>query len=242
MLRRVKACVLLPALNEAAHIGELVAEIRGLRDLPVSQLSVLVVDDGSRDGTADVARAAGAAVVSHPKNRGVGAAFRTGVGWIRDHDFDLLLHMDSDGQILPSEIPLLLAPVAAGECDLAIGSRFAGERPDGMAGWKQLALSAFARGVGAAMGRSLRDLTCGFRCMNRKVMAAVNPTFDYDYITESLVQAAAAGARIRELPVTVLYPPGHQGMSRRVVRYGSRLIGTTAYAYYRGFIAPRLHR
>ena len=241
MLRRVKACVLLPALNEAAHLGELVAAIRGLTGLPAA-LSVLVVDDGSRDATAEVARAAGAEVVSHPKNRGVGAAFRTGVEWIREHDFDLLLHMDSDGQIVPREIPLLLEPVAAGVCDLAIGSRFAGERPDGMAGWKQLALSGFARGVGAMMGRSLRDLTCGFRCMNRQVMEVVNPTFDYDYITESLVQAAASGARILEVPVTVLYPPGHDGMSRRVVRYGSRLLGTTAYAYYQGFIAPRLPR
>ena len=133
-------------------------------------------------------------------------------------------------------------PVAAGACDLAIGSRFAGERPDGMAGWKQSALTGFARGVSALMGHRLRDLTCGYRCMNRKVIAALHPTFDYDYITESLVQAAAAGARICEVPVTVLYPPDHGGMSRRVLRYSSRLLGTTAYAYYHGFVAPRFRR
>jgi hypothetical protein len=92
------------------------------------------------------------------------------------------------------------------------------------------------------MGHTLRDLTCGYRCMNRKVIAALHPTFDYDYITESLVQAAAAGARIREVPVTVLYPPDHGGMSRRVLRYSSRLLGTTAYAYYHGFVAPRFRR
>ena len=238
----MKACVILPALNEAAHIGDLVSELRAQTELSIGPPTVLVVDDGSRDATAEIARAAGAEVVSHPKNRGVGAAFRTGVEWVRAHDFDLLAHMDSDGQVLPSDLPLLLEPVAADECDLAIGSRFAGERPEGMAAWKAMALSGFARGVSALMGQSLRDHTCGFRCMNRKVIAALSPTFDYDYITESLVQAAAVGARIHEVPITVLYPPDHGGMSRRVVRYSSRLLGTTAHAYYHGFIAPRLRR
>lgn len=238
----MKACVLLPALNEADHIGDLVGELRALRGLSTGAPTVLVIDDGSKDATADVARAAGAEVVSHPRNRGVGAAFRTGVEWVRARDFDLMAHMDSDGQVLPADLPLLLEPVAAGACDLAIGSRFAGERPDGMAGWKQSALTGFARGVSALMGHSLRDLTCGYRCMNRKVIAALHPTFDYDYITESLVQAAAAGARICEVPVTVLYPPDHGGMSRRVLRYSSRLLGTTAYAYYHGFVAPRFRR
>lgn len=234
--------MILPALNEAAHIGELVGELRAQRDLATGAPTVLVVDDGSRDGTPEVARAAGAEVVSHPTNRGVGAAFRTGLAWVRERDFDLMAHMDSDGQVLPTDLPRLVEPVAADACDLAIGSRFAGARPDGMAPWKQAALTGFARGVSALMGQALRDLTCGFRCMNRVVLDALAPSFDYDYITESLVQAAAAGARIVEVPITVLYPPDHAGMSRRVFRYGSRLLGTTAHAYYHGFIAPRLRR
>src|SRR5438309_300286 len=128
--------VLLPAFNEAAHIGPVVQGVRAVR-LDGVEVTPLVVDDGSRDETAEVARAAGATVIAHPKNRGVGAAFRTG----RDHALaagaDFLVHMDSDGQVPPSEIPLLYEPVARGEADLALGSRFLdGRRPAHFEAWK----------------------------------------------------------------------------------------------------------
>src|SRR5688500_12509986 len=103
--------VLLPALNEAAHIGEVVVGVRAVR-LECVEVVACVVDDGSRDATAEIARAAGALVISHPHNRGVGAAFRTGRDRAFEEGADHLLHMDSDGQILPSEIPKIFLPVA----------------------------------------------------------------------------------------------------------------------------------
>src|SRR5438876_10410188 len=115
--------VLLPAYNEARNIAGVVEGVRAVR-IDGVRIVPLVVDDGSRDETAALARAAGAEVIAHPKNRGVGAAFRTG----RDHALaagaDFLVHMDSDGQVLPSEIPLVFEPVRRGEADLALGSRF----------------------------------------------------------------------------------------------------------------------
>ena len=175
-----RVCVLLPAFTEAANLDAVVCAVRAV-PLPGFALTVLVVDDGSADDTAAVARAAGAEVVSHPHNRGVGAAFRTGVEWARAHDADFFVHLDSDGQIDAAEIPLLLGPVAAGEADLAIGSRFAVGAPRSIEGWKAAGLRAAARTVGLLTGRRLSDLSCGFRCFNRRVLDAVSPSFDFDY-------------------------------------------------------------
>src|SRR6476659_5137453 len=149
MSRRV--VVMMPAFNEAARIGPVVRASRAVkfRDYLIT---ILVVDDGSRDDTVEVARAAGAEVVSHERNRGVGAAFRTGLEWARAHHAEFLVHLDSDGQIDPAEIPLLLDPVADELADLAIGTRFSSGAPQALAGWKGTALSATARAVGILTG------------------------------------------------------------------------------------------
>jgi glycosyltransferase involved in cell wall biosynthesis len=234
-------CVLLPAFNEAAGIASLIARIKAVTIEGVA-LSPLVVDDGSRDETAALARAAGAEVLSHPKNRGVGAAFRTGRDWAWNQGVEFIVHMDSDGQLLPEELPRLIAPVIRGEADLASGSRFLAEsKATHLERKKALALSAVARGVGLLTGTRLTDLSCGFRCMNRKVLQAVSPSYDYDYIQETLIQALAARARIVEVPVTALYPEDGKatGMSRRTLRYGSRFLGLTGLSLLR-FYRTRL--
>jgi len=239
--------VLLPAFNEAANIADVVRRVLAVRIEGVT-IQPLVVDDGSRDDTAELARAAGAMVLVHPRNRGVGAGFRTG----RDHALaagaDYLIHMDSDGQVLPEEIPQVFAPVGRGDADLALGSRFlAGARPDNLDAWKAWGLHALARTVGVATGYHLSDLSCGFRCMNRRILEAVRPTFDYDYIQETLIQALAASARIVEVPVTVHYEknPVRKGMSGRTLRYTRRFLGLTAYSmasFYRARASRLLHR
>jgi glycosyltransferase involved in cell wall biosynthesis len=228
MSRRV--VVLLPAFNESAQIGRVVRAAQAVkyRDYLVT---ILVVDDGSSDGTAEVARAAGAEVVSHQRNRGVGAAFRTGLEWAKSHHAEFLVHLDSDGQIDPAEIPLVMGPVAGELADLAIGTRFSAGAPEALSGWKGSALTATARAVGFLTGQPLTDLSCGFRCLNRRVMDAVSPSFDFDYIQEVLIQALAAGARVVEVPVRVSYAPGSRaGLSSRVVRYGARFLGLTAWS------------
>ncbi len=236
--------VLLPAYNEAAHIADVVAGVLAVAIEGVA-ITPLVVDDGSKDETARLAREAGATVVSHEVNRGVGAGFRTGLAWALANGADYLVHMDSDVQILPSEIPLLYGPVARGEADLALGSRFVGEPPANLTRWKALALHAMARTIGVATGYRLNDISCGFRCMNRRIMEAVRPTFDYDYIQETLIQALAVSARIVEVPVTVLYErePARAGMSGRTLRYSRRFLGITAWSmanFYRARVGKLL--
>ena len=225
-----RLCVLLPAYNEEKAIGNVVRRVLAVT-LDDVQIVALVVNDGSRDGTARIAEEAGAIVVSHERNRGVGAAFRTGVEWARSRSFDFLVHMDSDGQVLPEEIPLVFHPVASGAADLALGSRFVRGQPENMEAWKAAALRSLAAGVGLMVGRSLSDVSCGFRCMNRKTLETLRPSFDYDYIQESLLQAIGHGARSVDVAVTVLYEADlmkRAGMSKRVVRYATRFCAITA--------------
>lgn len=232
-----RLCVLLPAYNEGEHIGPLVKAIREIRLEGVS-ITPLVVNDGSRDNTARVAAEAGAVVISHEKNRGVGAAFRTGVEWARREGFDYLLHMDSDGQVPAAEIPLLVEPVSSGRADLALGTRFQGKWPSHFPRWKALALATAARLVGFLTGTPLTDISCGFRCMNRKILDVLHPHFDYDYIQESLIQALGARARVVDVPVTIDYSTdaGIKGMSRNTFRYSRRYLlitATSLFNFYR---------
>ncbi len=228
-----RLCVLLPAYNEAANIARVVADVRAV-EIAGIEITALVVNDGSKDDTAQLAQRAGATVLSHPKNRGVGAGFRTGVEWAVAQGFDFLIHMDSDGQVLPSEIALVAGPVLRGEADLSLGSRFEGEPPENLDRWKAVALRSLARIIGLMTGYRLNDLSCGFRCMNRRIMEVVHPTYDYDYIQETLIQALAARARLVAVPITVLYEkePARAGMSGQTFRYSRRFMALTAHSMF----------
>src|SRR5439155_26119654 len=120
-LRRI---AVIPALNEEDSIAGVIAEIRAADP----GFEVIVVDDGSTDRTAPRARAAGAHVVRHPYNPGIGGAVQTGLQYARDHGFDVAVQVDADAQHDPTQIVRLLEPIAAGRADLVVGSRFLDER------------------------------------------------------------------------------------------------------------------
>jgi len=107
--------ILIPALNEAASIAGVIdsmpKKIEG-----VDQIEVLVVDDGSTDDTAQLAQNAGATVISHPFNQGVGMAFNTGLAAALEMGADIMVNIDADGQFSPKDIPVLIAPIIEGKC------------------------------------------------------------------------------------------------------------------------------
>jgi glycosyltransferase involved in cell wall biosynthesis len=207
--------------------------------IPGVVVTALVVNDGSRDDTARLAQEAGARVLSHERNRGVGAAFATGLRCVKEEGVEFLAHMDADGQLLASDIPRVFSPVQEGRCDLCLGSRFVRgtEPPAHFARWKGMALSTVAQGVGLLTGYRLSDISCGLRCMNRQVIEALHPSSDYDYIQETLLQALAARVRVCDVPVTALYEAeGKKGMSASTLRYSRRflkLLGRGLYQFYR---------
>lgn len=216
--------VILPARNEAARIGAVVEGVR--RALPSAR--VLVVDDASDDATPAVARAAGAWVASLSIHLGYGGALQTGYRFAVRHGCAWLIQMDADGQHRPEDLPALLAPILADECDLAIGSRFlpsasagAGEpeasassdasaqdAPYEMDGLRRLgrrALSFFAR----LAGLEVADPTSGLQAMNARVLALFTSSWypaDYPDV-DVLLLAHRRGLRLREVAVTMRPSP-----------------------------------
>ena len=115
--------VVVPAKDEEATIGELLERISAVH-VPGYELQTFVVDDGSSDRTAEIARAKGATVVSHPQNLGLGAAVRTGLRAAVDAGAEAVAYLDADLEYFPEDIPNLVGPVLAGRADYVLGSRF----------------------------------------------------------------------------------------------------------------------
>ena len=187
--------VIVPALNEAGNIGRLVAEVLATR--PVQ---VIVVDNGSSDGTAQEARAAGARVVAEPR-RGYGYACAAGVAAAREAD--VLAFLDGDYSFLPAELPVVLAPILAGEADLVLGSRWLGHIAPGAMPFQQRFGNWLAsRLMNRLYGIAVTDLG-PYRAIRRPLLVALDMReMTYGWPTEMMVKAAKRGARLVEVPVS----------------------------------------
>jgi glycosyltransferase involved in cell wall biosynthesis len=199
-MNAARVLVVVPAHNEEASLPATLAELRDR----APGVDVLVVDDGSRDGTSSVARQAGVAVVRHPVNLGVGGALQTGFQWGYACGYDIVVQLDADGQHDPAYLSVLLAPVLAGRCDVSIGSRFVtstGYR----APWnRRLGMLLFSGIVRLALGRPITDTTSGFRAYNRAVMRVCQHDFPKDFPDAPLLIALARrGFRLDEVPVVM---------------------------------------
>jgi glycosyltransferase involved in cell wall biosynthesis len=169
---------LVPAFNEEAVIGRVVERIRGFDPA----IDVVVVDDGSADGTAPAAEAAGAVVVRLPYNLGIGAAVQTGFRYALEQGYDVAIRLDGDGQHDPAEIPKLLGPLERDEADVVTGSRFHGvdgsyRPPLG----RRLGISWFARLVSLLSRQRVTDTTSGFQALNRPAIALFARDYPNDY-------------------------------------------------------------
>ncbi|MDD1650343.1 MAG: glycosyltransferase family 2 protein [Methylococcaceae bacterium] len=191
--------ILIPAYNEGARINDQVRSVR--RIMPACD--VLVINDGSRDGTARAAAEAGALVVSHPFNLGYGVAIQTGYKFAAANRYEFLVQMDGDGQHEPACIPSLLAPIVAGEADLALGSRFLDSNSYEPSLMRRFGMWFFRRLVSLLIGQPITDSTSGFQAFNRRVFSFfASGAFPCDYPdADMLVTLHRAGFRIREVPV-----------------------------------------
>ncbi len=191
--------VIIPAFDEAAVIARVVSEVAraGYR--------VVVVDDGSRDTTADVARSAGATVIGHPFNLGQGAALQTGIDYALAHGAELVVTFDADGQHRVADISRLTEALVEERADFALGSRFLGQAPN-LPTLRRLALIAATRFTRLTTGLQLTDAHNGLRAMTRRGAAAIRLRQNrMAHASELLSQIADSGLRYVERPVTIEY-------------------------------------
>ncbi len=198
----VRLLVLVPAWNEQETLPAVVSELRGC----VPDADVLVVDDGSTDATAEVARAAGARVLPLPINLGVGGAMRAGYRYAVRHGYDRTVQLDADGQHDPADIPRMLAVMEAEAADVVIGARFAGVGSYTARGPRRWSMRLLAVALSRVTRTRLTDSTSGFKACNRRAIRLFSANYPAEYLgdtVESLVIAARAGLRVRQVGVAM---------------------------------------
>ncbi len=191
--------VLIPAFNEAANLPGTLSRVPRTE---VPDLHVIVVDDGSSDDTAAVARRCGAeTVVRHERNRGLGAALRTALHTARDMNARAAVYLDADGEYDPVEISLLLADIEAGRADYVLGTRGRGGS-EGQRIGRYLGNRVFTALLNLAAGRRIRDGQTGFRAFSRRAIQVAEISHDYNYAQVLTLDLLRKGMRMSEVPIT----------------------------------------
>lgn len=217
--KKNKLIIYMPAFNEEADIQRVIS------GLPHSMngfdaVQILVVNDGSADRTAELALASGAYVVSHGKNRGVGAAFQSAVQFALENEADVLVGIDADGQFDPAEIPALIQPIFDDQADMVVGNRFATGIPTDMSLIKYWGNQRVARLISAITGQTFQDVSCGFRAYNRESLLHLNIFGEFTYTHETILSLMYQGLRVAEHPIKVKYFPDRKSrVAGSIMRY-----------------------
>jgi glycosyltransferase involved in cell wall biosynthesis len=207
----MRICALIPAFNEAPHIAKVVEGVR--RHIA----DVVVIDDGSSDGTADIARAAGATCLQLPTNCGKASALRAGITFARDHNFASVITLDGDGQHLPEDIPEMLRVAQETGADLIIGARCFDRAL--MPRSRYFSNMIGSRLASALVGCEIRDSQCGFRLfrLDKLAGAKLRSRF-YELEMEILIKMVRSGCTVAHAPVRMIYDDGQARSKMKPVR------------------------
>lgn len=221
------------AYNEEKTVGAVVQAVP--RRIPgVDEVIVQVIDDGSRDGTAEAARRAGAEVISHARNMGVGTAFQSGVRTALQRGADVVVNIDGDGQFDPTQIPELARPIIEGRADFATCSRFADERlKPVMPKSKLIGNHVFAWFISKLIRQRFYDVSCGFRAFSREALLRLTLRENFTYTHEVFLDLGVRGMRIVEIPLKVrgVREHGQSRVARNLMNYGLRTMKIILRAY-----------
>ncbi len=196
----LKTVCVIPAFNEEKSIAKVLKEVKPLVD------EVVVVDDGSSDRTVEMARKEGVVVLRHFINRGQGAALQTGNSYALKNGADIVVHFDADGQFEAREIVDMISPLAKGEADAVLGSRFMG-KPNNMPAFKKEVIMPVARLVNkVVLGIDLNDPQSGFRALSKRALEEIEINQDkMAHCSEILYKLHKGDLRIKEVPISVTY-------------------------------------
>jgi len=216
MYRDKSICVIMPAFNEEVTIGDTIDALPEYID------HVIVVDDGSRDQTARIAEKKGAAVFKHRQNRGVGAAFNTGLRSALKYGADIAVNIDADGQFNPRDIKELITPIIEGRAQFVTASRFLDpRRTPAMRRVKRWGNKYMSFMISTIARQRFYDVSCGFRAYSKEALMQLNLFGDFTYTQESFLNFAFNNISILEVPVDVI---GER-------RYGKSRVASNVFKY-----------
>lgn len=216
----MKLLVFLPCLNEEETLSNVIGEIPRLI-AGVSAVDVLVVDDGSRDRSSEIARQAGATVLRNKTNMGVGFSFQRAVKYALDQKYDFLCNIDADGQFNPADIPSVVKPLLDGDADFVSGSRFLESKAiENMSFVKRWGNDRMSSLVNMLSKQTFTDVSCGFRAYSREALMRLNLQGQFTYTQEVFLNLAFQRVRIAEVPIVVRYFKGRQSrVAGNIVSY-----------------------
>ncbi|MBN1331464.1 glycosyltransferase family 2 protein [Candidatus Dojkabacteria bacterium] len=218
----MKLIILIPALNEAESIAKTIKSIPQ-KITGVDEIVSLVINDGSADATAEIAKKNGAQVFSHIKNKGVGAAFHSGIEWALENHADMLVSIDADGQFDPKDIEKIIAPILENQADMVVGNRFAKGKPENMSGLKYWGNKKMNRLVSSLAGEKFEDVSSGFRAYNQKALLNINLLGKFTYTQEVFLDLSMKGLNIVQIPVDVKYFKERKSrVAGNIVKYAFR--------------------
>jgi glycosyltransferase involved in cell wall biosynthesis len=220
----MKLLIYLPALNEGGTISNVIKNIPYQFE-GIQHHEVLVVDDGSSDDTVCQAEGAGAIVVSHRSNRGVGGAFQTAIRIALERGADILCSIDADGQFDTRQISELIAPIASKRADFCIGKRFYNNKPEKMPEVKYWGNKLVNRIVSWVSGVKIEDASCGFRAYSRECLISLNLQGKFTYTHETILDLIHKGFCVEQIPVSVKYFDGRiSRVANNLLRYGIQTV------------------
>jgi glycosyltransferase involved in cell wall biosynthesis len=233
----LRRCAIVPAYNEERAIGAVVAELKRFD----GGLDVVVVSDGSVDGTAAAARAAGARVLQLPFNLGIGGAVQTGFRYAWENGYELAVRCDGDGQHIPAELTKVIAPVLAGEADIAVGSRFAGGEGYRSSASRRIGIRLLALIVSGIAHQRVTDTTSGFQALNRRALELFAADYPHDYPeVEGMVMTIKHRLRLVEVPVQMREREHGQSSitALRSVYYMAKVLTALFVGLFRRSVVP----
>jgi glycosyltransferase involved in cell wall biosynthesis len=214
----------MPAFNEEESIQEAINAVPRKYE-GIDSMEILVVDDGSTDDTAKLAKQAGATVISHESNKKLGVAFRTALEYAKENRYDILVSIDADRQFNAEQIKDIIQPILKNQADMVTGNRFTKGRPQNMPKIKYWGNKQMARLISKITGQKFTDVSCGFRAYSKEALLRFNLFGSFTYTQESILDLLEKGMRVVDLTVDIKYFKGRKSrIAGSVLNYAFRTL------------------